>query len=426
MQNKIERVTPTTIIVGIDAAKETHWARMTDWRGIDLTRPFKIQNSMEGFESLLSRIEKQQSKTGCDHVMIGIEPSSVYWKPLAWYLKLHESKPMVVGVNPYHTKQAKELDDNTQEKSDPKDAQTIAHLVRDGRYFDIYMPQNEYSELRVLTAERKRLQKEISRVNNIIVAIMDEYFPEYGKVFSNTTCKTSRQLLLKCPFPSDVLSMNQEELVKLVKIASNGAQGAKLTESLIEAAKNSVGVGYGKTSIRIRLKNLTDELALFEQQKADVETQMTGVMQSLELSGVLQSMKGIGPVISATFIGEIGDVNRFDHWKQVRKLAGCNLVEQSSGTHKGRSKISKRGRPYLRYMLYMAGEACLLHNDELRQYYQYLRERRNNPLNYNQAIVATGLKAMRIMFHMAKTGEKYDPAKALGPVRLEQIKSLAA
>ena len=38
-------------------------------------------------------------------------------------------------------------------------------------------------------------------------------------------------------------------------------------------------------------------------------------------------MQDDGPVISAVFIGEVGDVSRFDNWKQVRKLAGMNLVE---------------------------------------------------------------------------------------------------
>jgi len=79
----------------------------------------------------------------------------------------------------------------------------------------------------------------------------------------------------------------------------------------------------------------------------------------------------------------------------------------------------------LRHMLYMAGGTGRMHNPEMRGFYQYLRSRKNNPLNEYQALVATGLKVMRIMFHLAKTGEKYDPGKALGATRLQQIASLA-
>ena len=62
----------------------------------------------------------------------------------------------------------------------------------------------------------------------------------------------------------------------------------------------------------------------------------------------------------------------------------------------------------------------------MNRYYQYLRNRKSNQLSGNQAFVATGLKVMRIMFHLAKTGEKYDPSKALGTVRLQQIATLNA
>ena len=76
-------------------------------------------------------------------------------------------------------------------------------------------------------------------------------------------------------------------------------------------------------------------------------------------------------------------------------------------------------------MLYMAGECGCRCNPEMHKFYRYLRDRKNNPLNGNQALVATGLKIMRILFHLAKTGELYDPGKALGAVRIQQIASLA-
>ena len=76
-----------------------------------------------------------------------MEPTGHYWKPLANYLILH--RITVVMVNPYHTKRAKELDDNSPTKSDKKDAFTIAKLVRDGRYYEVYMPQDVFAELRV-------------------------------------------------------------------------------------------------------------------------------------------------------------------------------------------------------------------------------------------------------------------------------------
>lgn len=425
MQEKIMRITDKTIIVGVDVAKKEHWARITDYRGVDLMKPIKVQNSVDGFEKLMTKVDKIRIATGCDKVVIGMEPSGHYWKTMGWYLYLHLSGPVLVGVNPYHTKQAKELDDNSQTKSDKKDALTIAHLVRDGRYFDIYLPEGAYADLRILCNERKRLQKQINRANNIIVAVMDEYFPEYDEAWDKVTGATSREVMRKMPFPSDVVDAGAERLTKLLREASGGTEGKARADRLMEAAKRSVGVEEGRNSARIRLLSLIDELEFYEKKMSAIETEMTAIMDDLEMGELLQSMKGVGPIISAVFLGEVGDVSRFDNWKQVRKLAGLNLVEQSSGQHKGKTKISRRGRPYLRYMLFLAGQVGSLHNPEMHDYYRCLRERKQNPLTGYQAFVAVGLKIMRIMFYMAKNRVPYNPAKALGEVRKQQIAALA-
>jgi transposase len=209
-----------------------------------------------------------------------------------------------------------------------------------------------------------------------------------------------------------------------VKEASKGTEGDKLTNELIESAKRSIGVTEGITAVKSKLLRLIGELEFYQKRLTDVESELELVMSKSKHREILQSMPGIGVVISTAFLGEIGELSRFDDWKQLRRLAGLNLVEDSSGKHKSKTKISKRGRPYLRHMLYMAGISCVLHNAEMRQYYQYLRKRMINPLNKMQALVATGLKVMRILFYMMKNGEKYDPAKALGEVRMQQIESL--
>ena len=423
---RIRRITATTLIVGIDAAKDVHWGRITDYRGIDLCKPVKVNNNINGFESLLQKIEKLKIKHSCDKVIIGMEPSGHYWRALGWYLMLHESKPELVGVNPYHTKQTRELDDNSPSKSDPKDALIVAHLIREGRYFDMYLPAAEYAELRILNGERQRLMKQVSRANNTIVAVMDEFFPELGKIWGRVTCPTSREIMKQYAFPDEILAADKSALTIIIKLVSNGTEGEKLANELISAAAVSVGVREGQKSAKLKLLRLIEELEFYEARVDVLEAELATIMDTLELGDVLQSIKGVGPVISAAFVGEVGDITRFSSWKQVRKLAGLNLVEQSSGQHIGKTKVSKRGRPYLRHMLFLAGEVCVRHNPEMRQYYQYLRERRNNPLGGYAAIVAVGLKVMRIMFYMAKNKEKYNSEKALGEVRRQQIASLAA
>lgn len=289
----------------------------------------------------------------------------------------------------------------------------------------MYLPEGEYAELRVLNGERQRLMKQVSRANNTIVAVIDEFFPELGKIWGRVTCPTSRKIMKHVAFPDEILATEKNELIEIIKKASGGTEGEKLANELIRAAEDSVGVREGIKSTKQKLLRLIEELEIYETRVAVLEDDLEAVMDRLELGEILKSIKGIGPIISSAFLGEVGDISRFESWKQVRKLAGMNLVEQSSGQHIGKTKVSKRGRPYLRHMLFLAGEACCRHNPEMRQYHKYLRQRRNNPLGGYEAIVAVGLKVLRIMFYMVKNKEKYNPEKALGEVRKQQILSLA-
>jgi hypothetical protein len=283
LQKRITRITQTTLIVGIDVAKEVHWARITDHRGVDLQKPIKVHNSIEGFENLLTIVKRLQTKHGSDHVIVGTEPSGHYWRALGWYLKLHDSKPELVGVNPYHTKQAKELNDNSQTKSDPKDALVIAHLIRNGNYFDTYLPEAEYSELRLLNTERQRIVKQINRANNTLVAMLDEYFPEYSTIWSNVTNPTSLDLLKTYTFPSDILPSSRSKLLEEIRRASKGKEGNKLMGEMLRVASRSVGVKEGLQSARLRILSLIDELEYFEKKKTIVEAELESVMGMLPL-----------------------------------------------------------------------------------------------------------------------------------------------
>ena len=55
----------------------------------------------------------------------------------------------------------------------------------------------------------------------------------------------------------------------------------------------------------------------------------------------LMNIKGIGMKTVSGFIAEVGDISRFTNAKQLQKLAGQAIVENSSGKHKGKSRISK-------------------------------------------------------------------------------------
>ena len=145
---KVMAINPKIMIVGIDIAKKTHWARVLNFVGLEITKPFSFHNTKEDFIRTVVKLENLKKEKGLEEIIVGMEPTGHYWKGLAWFLK--QNGIPVVMVNPYHVKKTKELDDNTQTKSDRKDAFVIAKLVKDGRYSKVYLPEGVYAELRVL------------------------------------------------------------------------------------------------------------------------------------------------------------------------------------------------------------------------------------------------------------------------------------
>jgi len=421
---RLEEITAGTLIVGVDVAKSLQWARCVDYRGVEIGKALSFQNNRKGFESIVARIrEIRNSKIlryPIEAVMIGMEPTGHYWKPLANYLM--NSGYRVVGVNPYHTKKAKELDDNSPTKSDKKDAITIARLVKDGRFFDPYLPQEVYGELRGLTNARVSVMKRQNAVKNTITAILDEYFPEIWTVFKKPLKgKASRQILRSCPFPSFILAMGEAGVLAEIKKAVKKTVGMKKVRELMAAAKDSIGVRYGLDAVKMRLGWLLDELELAEKQLSEVEQAMEAMLLETSYAEQLLSIKGIGIVTAASFLGEVGDPLRFQNARQIANYAGYNLVEDSSGKNKSGTCISKRGRKQLRSILFQMAFTMVGKNSEMKALHQYLTTRKSNPLKKKQALVVVSKKIITVIYNLLKKQEAYRPELVLGAVRKKML-----
>lgn len=396
-----------------------------DFRGIEHDRALKFKNSKGGFATILARIQEICKKENFAKAVVGMEPTGHYWKAFANWLEKQDGIKVVL-VNPYATKQAKELDDNSQTKSDKKDALTIAKLVKDGRYFELYLPHDVYAELRGLSTTRTGLNKRKNALKNTITAVMDEYFPEYEEVFRcPLSGKASRHILKTCPFPKFILELGEGRVTDEIKKAVRKTVGRKKAVQLVKAAEESIGVDYGEEAARLKLRLMLEELELLEKQTEELEGQMADTLHQTDYADFLLSIKGIGVVTLAACLGELGDPTRFEAPQQMSRMAGYNLVEDSSGKNKSGTKISKRGRKNLRSVLYQMALVMVATNEEMKQLYHYLKTREKAPLRKMQALIVISKKILTLIHTLAKKKESYDPEKVFGHVRREQLKTAA-
>ena len=413
---KIAQVKETTMIVGIDVGSEKHYFRAFNWRGIELTRkPVPFSNSMEGFLSLGNAITELMQKNNLEEAMVGIEPTGHYWFDLGQFL--NENNIRFVMVNPNHVHKTKELDDNSPSKNDRKDPRVIANLVRDGRYFYSYMPTGVYAELRNASNRRFVLVEEQTRAKNRLQKWIAVYFPEYKGIYTHIDAKGGLLVLKKAPTPQEIVKLGVEGILQIWKDAKLRGNGKKKAMLILNAAKNSIGLTEGLTEARIEIQDLIEDYELQTKRLERVNDLIKELCLQIKYVDKLLEIKGIGLITVAGFIAEVGDITRFDNTKELQKLAGLELVADSSGKHNGKTKISKRGRKRLRYLLFEAAISVVGKNDEFRQIHRYYTTRDKNPLKKMQSLIAVACKLIRVFHVILTKGVSYDASKMLADIK---------
>ena len=109
---------------------------------------------------------------------------------------------------------------------------------------------------------------------------------------------------------------------------------------------------------------------------------------------LLQSIPGVGPITAASFISEVGDINRFKKPEQLVAYAGIDpRVHQSGTSINGKGYISKRGNKILRTRLFNAAAVAVLQDNMFKAFFQ---KKKSEGKPYRVALVAT----MRKMTHV--------------------------
>jgi len=140
---KMEKIKGVKVFAGIDVGKNIHYMSLVGEDGEVKRTGIKILNDKEGFEKMIEILNGAGKK---EELALGLEPTGHYWKALRYYLK--EKDYRIYLVNPYHVKLSKEMRDNSQRKTDKKDSELIAHLVREGKFLNSRLLDGNYEELR--------------------------------------------------------------------------------------------------------------------------------------------------------------------------------------------------------------------------------------------------------------------------------------
>lgn len=400
MNEKINQVSENTLVVGIDIAKHKHFACAIDDRGRVLQKSFPISQSRIGFEAFYERLLTLKQAHEKQEILVGFEPTGHYWMNLAAFLTQY-GIPFVM-VNPMHVNRSKELDDNLQTKNDQKDALVIARLMRDGRFSYPRILEGVEAELRNGATLRAKIQEDLTALQNRIIRWLDRFFPEFTQVFKSFG-KMAFAVLEKTPLPIDIQGKTPEELLFLYRQV-DGMKSPQLPKAkqLFELAPHSIGLKEGLVMARFEIATLLSQYKMMQTQLDDLTSQLSELAHQMTDYEYLASVPGIGDVTIVELLSEVGSLTQYEHPRQLIKLAGLTLRENSSGQHKGQKRISKRGRRKLRALLFRVMMPLILHNPAFKTLHEHYTTRTQNPLRKKQSIVVLCGKLLKILHALCK------------------------
>ena len=384
---------------GIDIAKRNHEASVIDAEGKPLLESITVTNTQEGCEKLFSLFARLSIEK--DNVIIGMEATGHYW--LSVYEYLTEQGCDVRVINPIQSEAFRKMYIR-QTKNDSKDSFIIAQVMRFGQYSETMLSDENLVAMRQLTRFRFALVDNCGDCKRRIIALLDQVFPEYEKLFSDTFGKTSKELLLQCPTPEDMLTVSTRKLTNLLNKASRGRFGEEKAKEIRSAAAGSFGVGFAKNAFAFQIRQLIEQLMFSENQIEELEEQISLLLH--QTNQVITTISGIGDTLGAVIISEIGDIHRFDAPGKLVAFAGLDVKVTQAGEFIGtKNKISKRGSPYLRRAIWLAASRAAFCDPILAEYYQSLKARGKH---HSTAIGAVARKMCNIIFTILKENRPYE------------------
>lgn len=396
------KVNSQTLIVSIDLGKDKNMGYYRSADGAD-EKPFAFANRSKGFDVFWDRIHRAREAFALKHIVVGIESTGPYGEPLVHYLR---RKPVeLVQVNPMHTKRLKELCDNSPNKTDKKDPRVIADIMQLGHVLSVVIPEGPAAELRRLTQARERSVERRKALKNQLQQLVFVLFPEFIPVMKGIESKTARYLLTHYPTSQDIIACGLDRLSRIIRRISSGRLRADRARALYEVAQHASGIQEGVESVLLEIRQALVLLETLEGFIKELEHQMSHYIKQIPYSGLMLSVKGVDLITAAGLIGEVGDFRKFRTISELTKLAGLDLFEISSGKRQGQRGISKRGRPLMRKLLYLAAMNTVRQGGILHAHYHRCLERGMPNL---KALVAMSRRLLRILFAMVRDDRAYN------------------
>ncbi len=322
---------------------------------------------------------------GCTHV--AIESTGVYWKPV---FNILEGSMQVLLVN------AREVKAVPGRKTDVRDCEWLADLLRHGLLRASFIPPAHIRGLRELTRHRQSLVRELAAVANRVQKLIESANIKLAQVASDALGSSGRAMLR-------ALAAGEEDVTKMAELAKGRMKAKKPQLRLALKGKLTTPQRWVLEELLDHYEELEVRIAKTNE-RIEVEVAQDHHPEVAEAVELLKTIPGVGQSVAQTVIAEIGvDMGRFPSDAHLSSWAGmCPGNNESAG--KRRSGKTTKGSPYLRAALVQAAWAasCTKQTSLSAQYHRLYKR-----LGRKKALVAVGHSLLVIIYHVLQNRAGY-------------------
>ena len=387
------------LFVGIDIAKHNHESSVIAQDGSVVRKAMRFANSQAGYNKLMEMVRSLK-----ESVVFGMEATGHYW--LTLYTHLRNDGCTVHVINPIQSDALRGMYIR-KTKNDAVDSVIIADVIRFGRYCETSVEPDDLQAMRELCRQRFYVIDMASDLKRKVIALLDQVFPEYEKLFSDTFGASSMEILSQYTTPEEMLSVSSQRLAEVLEKASRGRLGAAKAVEIQNAARNSFGIVMASSSFSLIIRQYIEQIRSLEASVDAFDAEIARLLSGFDTQ--LTTITGIGPTLAAVILSEIGgDIRRFSSPAKLAAYAGVDpTVKQSGDFSATRMKMSKRGSPYLRRAIWLASTVAAFKDPAIHALYE---RKRAEGKDHMTVIGHICRKMISVIFAVLRDNTPYVPA----------------
>lgn len=432
----------TRLLLGDDISLARHDVTLLTADGQVLVRHRPFANTLSGYQQLRQFVRQALAAQQAQALEVAGESTGLYWWPL-FYQLAHD--PALADIelhlslfNPRWT-HAFKIALGQREHTDFEDAYAIAERLRFGRAQHALRFDERYLGLQRLTRLHYHLSHALAREKTYFSTFLFLHLSAYRQVkpFSSLFGRASAAVLTEWTDLEAVAELPLAQLAERLQALAGGRLPQPLVNArkLQQAVRDSFPLPEGlRQAVRLTLQLSLQHIRLLEAQAQQVEraidTELTGQPHVARQVARLDSIGGLGQLLSAALVAEIQDPRRFlagrvydrqarryrpktarDGEAALAKWAGLWWPQHQSGQFRAEDvRLAKDGNRYLRYYLIQAANSARGHCAEYAAY--YARKKAQSASHaHKRALVLTARKLLGLVFGLLLRDQPYRPPK---------------